>query len=49
MNYENINYELQLNQNTDNEPSEANSQELINPMMEYERLIFQILEEKETE
>jgi hypothetical protein len=49
MNYENINYELQLNQNTDNVPSDSNSQELINPIMEYERLIFQIIEEKEKE
>ncbi len=46
MNYKNINYELQLNEQIEDDQNTEQETELINPMSEYEEMIFGIIEEE---
>lgn len=48
MDYErNIDYELQLNQKTEKEENKDHGKELVNPIMAYEKMIFDLLEKNE--
>lgn len=50
MDYEdNIDYELQLNQKKDTDDNDDHGKELLNPIMEYEKMIFELLESNEDE